>query len=340
MAEAPFISVLVPVYNCRELLHRCVESVLGQSFSDLELILVDDGSTDGSEALCDSYAQLDERVRVIHQANAGTSAARNAGMAAARGTYLMFLDNDDRWVRDSSLEHVARRLRQTEPDVLLFLSEQHWVNTGAIERRSHEVGPTLDNPTYPLVEGDMEATLRTVVREYLYSAAVWRKAIRRDLVRSARIGFPEGRRNEDAAFSFDLLRHLTSLDFLNEYVYVWHRGMGVTQSSGVPSRTAVLDLADMLRRCAAEAAVTPSPRKETLEAYLATFYAVWMGYAYLYEDPQVKEARTTLRAYAHLLGASERKDVRAIRVCARILGQALTGRLLALRYHVLARMGH
>lgn len=89
------ISVVVPVYNAERWLERCVDSVLGQTHPELELILVDDGSTDGSGVLCDGFAARDTRVRVVHKANAGVSAARNDGIEAARGEWLAFCDNDD-----------------------------------------------------------------------------------------------------------------------------------------------------------------------------------------------------------------------------------------------------
>ncbi len=89
------ISVIVPVYNAEKYLARCVESVLGQTHKELELILVDDGSGDGSGAMCDDFAARDPRVRVIHKANAGVSAARNDGIEAARGEWIAFCDNDD-----------------------------------------------------------------------------------------------------------------------------------------------------------------------------------------------------------------------------------------------------
>lgn len=89
------ISVIVPVYNRKETLVRCVKSLLDQTFSDLEIILVDDGSTDGSGAVCNALSREDIRIRVIHKENGGVSSARNAGIEAAKGEYLMFMDSDD-----------------------------------------------------------------------------------------------------------------------------------------------------------------------------------------------------------------------------------------------------
>ena len=92
---SPLISVIVPVYCCADTLERCVQSVLAQDFADWELILVDDGSPDQSGALCDAFAARDSRITALHQRNGGASAARNAGLNAAQGTYIDFLDSDD-----------------------------------------------------------------------------------------------------------------------------------------------------------------------------------------------------------------------------------------------------
>ena len=102
------ISVIVPVYNAGVYLEKCVNSILDQTFTDYELILVDDGSTDQSGALCDEFAQKDPRVLVIHQKNAGSSAARNAGIKASKGSFLSFVDSDD-WVDPDFLENSASR---------------------------------------------------------------------------------------------------------------------------------------------------------------------------------------------------------------------------------------
>ena len=96
-AEQPTVSVIVPVCDVEAYLEECIDSVLEQTHALLEVILVDDGSTDGSGLLCDAFADRDFRVRVIHQPNAGLSAARNAGLATASGDYVTFLDGDDWW---------------------------------------------------------------------------------------------------------------------------------------------------------------------------------------------------------------------------------------------------
>ena len=97
------ISIIIPVYNTEKYLRRCIESVLSQSFTDFELILVDDGSKDSSPQICDEYASQDKRVRVIHKVNGGVSAARNDGLDIAKGEYVTFIDSDD-WVEREYLQ--------------------------------------------------------------------------------------------------------------------------------------------------------------------------------------------------------------------------------------------
>ena len=95
MEQKPLVSVIVPVYNVKEYLTRCVKSIIDQTYQNLEVILVDDGSTDGTSALCDELARCDERIRVFHKENGGSSCARNFGISKAQGTYLGFVDSDD-----------------------------------------------------------------------------------------------------------------------------------------------------------------------------------------------------------------------------------------------------
>ena len=114
--ETELISVIVPVYNVERYLRRCVDSILHQTYQDLEVLLVDDGSTDASGAICDEYAAQEERVTAVHQKNGGLSAARNAGLERAQGTYLCFVDSDD-FLDSRMLETLCRDLQEQDADV-------------------------------------------------------------------------------------------------------------------------------------------------------------------------------------------------------------------------------
>lgn len=135
----PFFSVIIPVYKAEPWLRKCVDSVLGQTFRDLELILVDDGSPDGCPAICDEYGEKDGRVKVIHKENGGASSARNAGIRVAGGEYLTFLDSDDHWCESKGLQLVFDALKSREVDILVF----------GVERVNAQSGERAPRPYYP-----------------------------------------------------------------------------------------------------------------------------------------------------------------------------------------------
>ncbi len=112
------ISVIVPIYNAEKKLTRCIQSILNQTISDFELILVDDGSPDNCGAICDEYAEKDRRIVVIHQKNSGASAARNAGIAAAHGKYIGFIDSDD-YISDNYFECLVNTAIEKETDIVM-----------------------------------------------------------------------------------------------------------------------------------------------------------------------------------------------------------------------------
>lgn len=113
------VSVIIPVFNVEKYLSQCIDSVLNQSYSDLEIILVNDGSTDGSKAICDEYVLRDKRVQVIHQPNAGVSVARNTGINVATGDYITFVDSDD-WIDVETYQYFIESAKKNNfPDVLM-----------------------------------------------------------------------------------------------------------------------------------------------------------------------------------------------------------------------------
>ena len=123
------ISVIIPVYNVERYLHECLDSVLSQSCSELQIILIDDGSTDDSGMICDEYAAKDSRIAVIHQKNSGAAAAKNAGLRMATGEYLSFVDSDD-YLEPGAFRHMVNLLEKSSADVIqcgfcdLFVDEK------------------------------------------------------------------------------------------------------------------------------------------------------------------------------------------------------------------------
>ena len=116
--SSPLISVVVPIYNVEHYLERCLDSIISQTYTNLEIILVDDGSTDRSGAIADAYAAKDSRVKVIHQKNGGLSIARNTGIEACRGEYLLFIDSDD-YIAPNMCECLLSHLTEADADIAI-----------------------------------------------------------------------------------------------------------------------------------------------------------------------------------------------------------------------------
>ena len=172
--ETELISVIVPVYNVERYLRRCVDSILHQTYQDLEVLLVDDGSTDASGAICDEYAAQEERVTAVHQKNGGLSAARNAGLERAQGTYLCFVDSDD-FLDSRMLETLCRDLQEQDADVAV-------VGFRMFEREEELAPAELTVPVQCMT--GREAIRSTLVSDELGDFA-WNKLYKRELFREA-----------------------------------------------------------------------------------------------------------------------------------------------------------
>ena len=141
------VSVIVPVYNDEQYLADCVDSILRQSYQDIELILVDDGSTDDSPQICENYRERDARVRVLHKVNGGVGSSRNAGLAMATGDYILFVDNDD-WLVDDHIEQLYRHLTENDADIAVAnytefrMADQAyriWINDGDYYEKNYSI---------------------------------------------------------------------------------------------------------------------------------------------------------------------------------------------------------
>ena len=144
----PSISVIVPIYNTEKYLHRCIDSILGQTFTDFELLLINDGSTDSSGSICEEYANIDIRVHVFHKKNGGATSARNMGIDNAEGMYLMFVDSDD-YIRKEALELLYKSFDDSVDVVVanincnLIISGEEWIKLLLICKIRCEVWGTL-----------------------------------------------------------------------------------------------------------------------------------------------------------------------------------------------------
>lgn len=205
------ISVIVPVYNVAEYLGECIDSILAQTYRDLELILVDDGSTDGSGGICDEYAAKDKRVRVIHRPNGGVSCARNTGLDSCTGELIGFVDADD-WLDLRMYEKLARCLNENKADAAMcgFVDYPH--------------GKPVKKGLYSVLPCDYAGAVYQMMRHNGYFTSPWAKLFRRDLLflSGGPIRYdPALAYSEDEVWLLEVLRNCRRTAFLPEPLYYW-----------------------------------------------------------------------------------------------------------------------
>ncbi len=196
-------SIIIPVYNVEKYLNQCVDSVLVQDFTDYEIILVDDGSTDNSPTICDKYAEKYTQIKVIHKTNGGLSDARNFGIKKAQGDYLIFLDSDDFWVGKRILLEINDLIKEKDPDLIitgytLYFSEKN-------KKLS------IDFSLVKELSTDFVKDSYYLVSNNIYEFLACNKIVKRNIIINNNIFFPKGKFSEDMPWNYKLV------DFIKKY---------------------------------------------------------------------------------------------------------------------------
>lgn len=204
----PLISVIVPIYNVEKYLARCVDSIVNQTYKNLEIILVNDGSPDLCPQMCDDYAEKDSRIKVVHKKNGGLSDARNAGMAVAKGEYISFIDSDD-YVSDDFFECLLDVMNKENSDIaecsVVKLYE---------DNRFDEFSDDLSVKTY-----DTQDAMSALIAENPFHQHVWNKLYKTELVRD--IPYAVGKLNEDEFWTYQVFGRANKVSKLNKTMYYY-----------------------------------------------------------------------------------------------------------------------
>lgn len=201
-------SIIVPVYNAAKTLQRCIDSVVRQRFSDYELILINDGSSDGSDAICIENSSRYPQVKYVAKENGGVSSARNLGLELAAGEYILFLDSDD-FVSDDYFDVLQRAYSAHSPDLLLFGAKSFG---GA--QRTWQTGSYFED-----TDEGIAARIYRAIKEYKFSA-VTTKVFKKSIIRENGLSF-DGKLDigEDQTFLFEYAMHIKSVKSINDIIY-------------------------------------------------------------------------------------------------------------------------
>lgn len=216
-------SVVVPVYNVEKYLDECVQSILGQSYTNFELILVNDGSEDSSPKICDKYAQLDSRVRVFHKRNGGQADARNVGTQHASGDYIVYIDSDD-YLCDREFLQKINEKANTKVDVICYKFKKYYDDQKRMGECSFSC-PDIDSIA------TLASRVNEMVRRDAFYCSPWSKAIRLSIIRENGIHFEKGLLSEDQEWFYYILIKIRSIAYINEAFLVYRQRANSTTSS-------------------------------------------------------------------------------------------------------------
>lgn len=207
----PKLSVIVPVYNVEQYIHKCVDSILSQTYADFELILVNDGSPDNCGKICDEYASKDNRVKVIHKQNGGVSEARNVSLDAAKGEYISFIDPDD-WIDKDMYEQTLGYMADNDLDIVCFDVEEVRTNKSFVRYKyDGNKSFTAHEALYEiLIDGIDNSPCNKIYKKYTWEG----------------VRFPVGRRFEDVATIYKTFHNANMVGYMRKAYYHYFRREG------------------------------------------------------------------------------------------------------------------
>lgn len=312
----PLISVIIPIYNVEKYLRECVDSVLGQTYSNIEVILVDDGSPDGCPAICDDYAKKDSRVRVVHKPNGGLSDARNAGIEAMNGDYVVFIDSDDYWLNENFLNEVVENNINKNPDCIFIRDVSVYS-----DETSKVAGHELDLKK-------VENCSRSEMIEYLNNeGTLWVssccKILKSDIIKDNNLRFERGLLSEDIDFMFQTYPCLKSFSYYDTPIYAYRkRDNSITHSIGVKSFDSIFRIIEKWSKKIKSLQITDS-EKQIFMSYLAYQHCIFCGFLSKLKETR-KQYKKRLREFDYLLRYDMNPKVKKVKKCRKLFGFDLT----------------
>lgn len=309
------VSFILPIYNVEKYLPECVESILAQTYSDFEMLLVDDGSPDNCPALCDEWARKDSRIKALHKPNGGLSDARNYGLDHAQGDYVVFVDSDDFWVEKDCLERLMNVVdAHPECDFIGFNCSYYYSDTKTYKKWV-AYDESLSVPT------DKNIVICSLVASGTFPMSACLKIIKRKSLSDMELHFIKGTIAEDIPWFIDLLEGTKKCMFVNQYIYAYRQNVaGSITASGNTKSTSDLfaivknEVAKIKNRSIAKDA------KDALYSFLAYEFCILLTAS----SRMSKEIRKELMNYKWLLDYTSNPKVRKAAFVNKLFGIKVT----------------
>lgn len=312
--STPLISIIVPVYNTEKYLRQCVDSVLAQPYNNIEVILVNDGSLDGSPAICDEYALKEERVKVIHKENGGLSDARNHGIDAATGDFLMFLDSDDFWTEDISLQLLVDKINRGKGnDFLLYKIANFFQDSGRF----------VKSELYPIPEDselDKISKLSILQTHGIFPISACDKLIKRDFILRNKLFFIKGLLAEDTPWFIEVANKANNFAVCNHFCYVYRKDVSTSISA---SSKSTLHLTESMFKIADQYKQIQSSYSNIVLGYMAYVYTIILAYISIFSVQEQEK----FHSYSWLLDYDKNKKVRLAKFVLKLFGQKKSAKI-------------
>lgn len=320
------VSFIIPIYKVEQYLHQCVESVTAQTYSDIEVILVDDGSPDGSPALCDALALEDTRIRVIHKQNGGLSDARNTGLKSATGEYVVFVDGDDFWLDSYCLQNLVDTLKNNpDADFIGFNCNYYYPNE---ERYTQWL--LFPSSIGELVNKDI--ALCQLVKAGIFPVSACMKFIKRDFIINNQLFFKVGQLSEDIPWFINLIDACDKCLFVNQFIYAYRQvsgGSSISHNIGIRNVNCLIEIINNELSLLSQRSFNDEA-KDALRSFLA--YELIQAYTCIpsLNKGEAKIVYQELKKYDWLFAYTQNPKVKKVKLMRRFLGLKLTIRALRL----------
>lgn len=320
------VSFVIPVYKVEQYLDRCVKSIAGQTYRNIEIILVDDGSPDNCSMLCDRYAIEDSRIKSMHKKNGGLSDARNYGTKKASGDYLIYVDSDDFWMHDDDLEKLVKiASRNPDVDFIGFNCSYYYS-----DKDSYSPWSLYDSALSTPKEKNEAIRLLTSTSSMVMSASM--KMLKRELVEKKELYFIEKQLSEDIPWFINLLDSCKKCMFVNLNVYAYRQGVSgsITHNIGERNIDCLISIIESeLRKI--DTRSFDKDAKECIMSFLAYEYSIVLGYLQFLDRKTAQEKYEYLKRFKYLLDYTQDPKVKKVNKVYKILGLKLTTRLLQIK---------
>jgi glycosyltransferase involved in cell wall biosynthesis len=313
-------SVILPVYNVEKYLRECVDSILCQTFTDYEIILVDDGSKDNSPEICDELEREYERIKTVHKPNGGLSSARNAGMDIAKGEYIVFIDSDDFIIDKTFLEKVDVKTADM-PDLIFFKYKKYFED----EKLLKECPFSYKNA---ILESNPASQVKALVKDDAFYGMAWIKAIKRTLLIDNGIRFEDGLLGEDMEWNYHLLLHTKKMEFIDEPFLAYRQREGsISKTCKIKNLT---DFIYILEKWSEniKASDLGDDFKEALYGSLAKYYSNMLVIYSRVKDVEKKKHNGRIKKLSWLLKYSMSKRPKIVAKVYGLFGFGLTVKAL------------